>query len=190
MKEPAIIIMMGRPGSGKGTQAALLAKEFGLDSIRASQLLLKRGETPDYTGKKIVDTIGKGMLIPSTFVMNLMMKKFDEKKAKGIGNGFILDGAPRKLFEAYMLQEALAWFGWNNVKLLNIVVSEKEAQERLSKRGRNDDDPEDIQVRFRLHTEQIEPALAYLKEQGTRIDINGEQSEEEVHAEMKAKLEL
>ena len=86
MKEPAIIIMMGRPGSGKGTQAALLAKEFGLDSIRASQLLLKRGETPDYTGKKIVDTIGKGMLIPSTFVMNLMMKKFDEKKEKGIGS--------------------------------------------------------------------------------------------------------
>ena len=187
MNESLVIVMMGRPGSVKGTQAAMLAEELGLDILRTSKLLKERGETKDFTGEKIINWIDNGFFIPSTFTMHLMMKEFDARQ-DDLKKGFILDGFPRKLFEAYMLEEVLEWFGWDNVKFLNIVVSEEEVKERLLKRGRVDDDPEDIITRFRMHDERVKPALEYLKEK--RIDINGEQSEEEVYAEIKEKLVL
>mgnify|MGYP000389147201 CR=1 FL=1 len=118
------------------------------------------------------------------------MGGLDNIKEEGIGNGLILDGIHRKLYEAYMVDEALEWYEWNNVKLLNIEVSEEEVSERLSKRGRVDDNPEDIKTRFRMHEEQVKPVLEYYKEKGIRIDINGEQTPEQVYSEVKEKLGL
>ena len=180
--------MMGRPGSGKGTQTEFLQKEFDLKLIRASTLLTERAKTKDYTGVKLMETMEQGLFVPASFVIALMMKELDKIQKEGVGNGLIFDGIHRKLYEAYMVDEAFEWYQWNNVKVLNIEVSEEEVATRLSKRGRYDDDPDDIKVRFRMHEEQVKPVLNYYKEMGLLVNINGEQTQKEVYAEIKEKL--
>ncbi len=134
-KHPLIIILLGKSGSGKGTQAKLLQKKFGLGYIGSGDLLRARGKKKDFTGKKIVKMLAEGELIPTPAILKLWLDKIEELKSKKKLKGFVMDGNPRKILEAYLIDESLEFYEWDkNVRVVLIHISNKEAIWRLTKR--------------------------------------------------------
>jgi adenylate kinase len=134
-KKPLVIIFLGKPGSGKGTQAELLGEKLGLDYIGSGDLLRNRKEINDFTGKKLSIVVDTGGLVPTPVIFKLWLDKFEEFKKRKNLKGFVMDGSPRKIFEAYLIDEALEWYEWDkNVKIMLIDISNKEAIWRLTKR--------------------------------------------------------
>ena len=130
-----IIIFLGKSGSGKGTQAKFLQKKLGFDYIGSGDLLRARGKKKDFSGKKISSTLVKGKLIPTPVIFKLWLDKIEALKNKKKLKGFIMDGNPRKIMEAYLIDEALEFYEWDkNVKIMLIHISDREAIWRLTKR--------------------------------------------------------
>ncbi len=135
MEKPLIIIILGPPGSGKGTQAKLLAKKFNLEYIGCGDNLRQRQELNDFTGKKIFKTVNKGKLAPSFIVVKILGDILEKIKKRSRIKGFVLDGWTRIIFEAIFVDEALDWYEWDKrVKIFFINISKKESLKRLSKR--------------------------------------------------------
>jgi adenylate kinase len=135
MKKPLVIIFLGKPGSGKGTQAKLLGQRLGLDYVGSGDLLRERAKEKDFTGRKTKILTDRGGLIPTPIIFELWLDKFEDFKKRKDLKGFVMDGSPRKIFEAYLIEEALEWYEWNkNVKVILIAISDKEAIYRLTKR--------------------------------------------------------
>jgi len=135
MKKPLVIIFLGKPGSGKGTQAELLGGKLGLDYVGSGDLLRGRKTKKDFTGTKLQKVVDTGGLVPTPVIFKLWLDKFEDFKKKKNLKGFIMDGSPRKIFEAYLIDEALEWYEWDkNVKVMLIDISNKEAIWRLTKR--------------------------------------------------------
>ncbi len=134
-KHPLIIILLGKSGSGKGTQAKLLQKKFGLEYIGSGDLLRARRKKKDFIGKKIKKILATGKLIPTSIVLNLWLNKTEELKNKKKLKGFVMDGNPRKILEVYVIDETLKCYEWDkNVKVILVDISNKEAIWRLTKR--------------------------------------------------------
>ena len=135
MKKPLIVILLGKSGSGKGTQADFLREKFGFDHICSGDLLRARRKKKDFIGKKIAQILSVGRLIPTPAILKLWLDETEKLKNKKNFKGLIMDGNPRKILEAYLIDEALEWYEWNkNVKIILIDISNKEAVWRLTKR--------------------------------------------------------
>lgn len=135
--QPKIFIFLGRAGCGKGTQAELLVKEFGLIYIGSGELLRARTKTPDFTGQKTGTTMKQGDLVPTSLIFQLWINYLEKIKQQQDDNfkGMIFDGSPRKMIEAQLLDEALRWYEWDKkIKVLLIDISRREAFSRLTKR--------------------------------------------------------
>lgn len=134
-KNTKFIVVLGRPGSGKGTQAKLLIEKFGLEYFGSGDSLRTRQKAGDFTAKKLIQVMGRGKLAPSFVISKIWLDKLEEFKQKDKFNGFVFDGSPRKIIEAEYLDEALEWYEWQkNLKVILIDISEKESFERLTKR--------------------------------------------------------
>jgi len=136
-----VIILLGPPGSGKGSQAEFLQKKFGLEYIGSGELLRARKKKKDFTGVKIGETIDRGKRVPTPVIFKIWMDKFEQFKEKEVSGwrpkfkGFIMDGSPRTVLEAEMVEQALEWYDWKkNQKVISIDVSPKESIWRLTKR--------------------------------------------------------
>jgi len=134
-KTPLSIIIFGRAGSGKGTQADLLAKKFKLEHFSSGEALRKRQKVGDFTGKKLAEVMNKGIWVPESTISKLWMDKFEEFKKKRDFKGWIYDGGPRFILEAKLLDIALRWYEWEkNTKFILVDISKKAAIDRLTKR--------------------------------------------------------
>jgi len=130
-----VIIFLGPPGSGKGTQARFLREKFDLEYIGSGDLLRKRAEKDDFMGRKLKKVLDKGIRVATPVVFKIWMEKLEEIKQKEKVNGIIFDGSPRTKEEAKMLKEALEWYEWNeDKKAIYVKVSKKESIARLTKR--------------------------------------------------------
>ncbi len=135
MKAFKIIILLGKSGSGKGTQAKLLKEKFNLAYIGSGDLLRERAKKKDFTGKKISEIFNKGGLIPTPVILKLWLEKIEELRNLKNLKGIIMDGNPRKILEAYLIDEVFEYYGWDkNVKAILVDISNKEAKDRLLKR--------------------------------------------------------
>lgn len=130
-----IIVILGKPGSGKGTQMRMLVKKFKLEFFGSGNALRKRQKVNDFTGKKLTEVMKKGELVPSFVVSKLWIDELESlSKIKKI-KGFIIDGSPRKKMEASLFDEALDWYNWEkNLRVIFINISKKESFDRLAKR--------------------------------------------------------
>jgi len=190
-KQPLNIILLGRAGSGKGTQGKFLAKELGLKYISSGSLFrtLAKENTP--LGKKIKEILIKGGLQPDWLAFWLWV---NELKRIDPSWGIILDGASRRLEEAKLLDKVFAWLGRTNLRVFLIHISPKEVIRRLLKRGRKDDSlrrddtRQGILRRLDWFEEEVMPVVRYYKKTGRLIKINGQQSKEEVFKEIKSFL--
>lgn len=187
----SVLSMLGRPGSGKGTQIELLQQgKERYRVIRTGILLRKKAEQQDLIGRKLRYVLDGGFLTPTPIVFSLWMPqliqvKNNERKYRGV----IFDGNPRKLYEAQMLDEVFEMFGWSKrFRVCYIHISEKESRKRLKARDRFDDASKEIEERLRWFHAEVERALAYYRKRGVLVEVNGDQSQEAVHREIQKKL--
>lgn len=130
-----VITILGRAGSGKGTQAKLLTERFGFDYFGSGDSLRKRRQASDFTAKKLFLVMEKGELVPSFIISKLWIDALEGLKSKSSFKGLILDGTPRKILEARLLDDALDWYEWDkNLKVVLIDISNRESFNRLTKR--------------------------------------------------------
>jgi len=218
-KSPLILILLGKSGSGKGTQVDLLKEKYGLNYIGSGELLREREKIDDFMGRKIAEVIDNGGIIPTPVIFNLWLRKFEELKKKESLNGIVLDGSPRKIKEAYLMDESLEWFEWDkNVKFLLVDISNEEAIKRLGKRKicskcgnivvvptgekldtcskcggelfvRPDDTPEGIKKRLEWFKTEVGPVIDFYKNNNRLTVINGEQPVEAVFNDIVKEIE-
>ncbi len=209
MKKNRVVILLGPPGSGKGTQAKLLKERFNLEAIGSGNILRARMKQDDYTGKKIGEVINKGKRIPTPVIFMLWMKELEAIKQRTGSQGFIFDGSPRTVFEAKMLEDALEWYGWHKEKkVIFINLSKREVLKRLKTRRicsvcgeiapangsklkdcpkckgkmivRPDDNIEGVMTRWAWFDKEVRPAVNYYKKKEGITIIDGSQSVEDV----------
>ncbi len=183
-----IVILLGKSGSGKGTQAALLATSFGLAHVSTGVLLRERCKEQDFLGRELNAVLARGGLVPTPLVFHLWLHEL-ERLRQANAKGVVFEGSPRKLYEAWMLKETLEFYGWGaDVKAVDLKISDKEALARLLARGRNDDEAQAIQRRLSWFKKEVAPVISFYKKEGVLLDVDGQQSVEEVQKELQAKL--
>ena len=177
-------LMMGRPGSGKGTQAAMLAAKVGGTVYSSGNRLREMAKTGSYFGNKTKEVMERGDLMPvwvSQYLFEEALIKLEPTDT------IIFEGSCRILEEAMRFHEAAVWLGRPYVAI-HIDAPEEVLRERLLKRagleGRADDNASALQERFDKFNELTSKSIEYFKKEGTLVTINGNQSVEEVHAEI------
>ncbi|MFA5771082.1 MAG: adenylate kinase [Patescibacteria group bacterium] len=182
-------IIFGTPGAGKGTQAELIAKEYGLFHLSTGQALRQELESGEL-GSEIKQYVDQGILVPYELIVKMVNKAI----AKNINcPGFIFDGYPRSLSQAEALQN---FFEENDLHLdavINLEIGEEEAKKRIILRGktsgRSDDNPETISTRFHTYHEQTKPLLDYYQASKKIINIDGEPDIEAVAKNIDQEIE-
>jgi adenylate kinase len=182
-----VIFLIGRPGCGKGTQLKFLIEKTGFSVVNTGELLREKAKDNDVVGKKVKEVLEKGGLIPTPVVFSLWMPRILDYYEKG-ERGVIFDGNPRKLYEARLLEELFLMIGAETPKVIYIKISEEESYLRLQKRKREDDNEEDIKERLRWFKKEVLPVIGYYSSKGDLIEINGEQSVEDVFVEIEEKI--
>ncbi|MEK7482594.1 MAG: nucleoside monophosphate kinase [Patescibacteria group bacterium] len=130
-----VIIILGPPGSGKGTQSDFICQKLKLSYIGSGELLRARKKRRDFTGLQIACYIDIGKRVPTPAIFYLWMAEFEKIKKTAKLNGFIIDGSPRSVLEAEMLDLTLSWYDWEkNQKVIYIKLSPQESVRRLTKR--------------------------------------------------------
>jgi adenylate kinase len=202
------LIFLGAPGVGKGTQAELTAKRFGVPKISTGDILREavRNKTP--LGMEAKKNMDQGKLVPDSVVIGIVR----EKLAKDGQNGFVLDGFPRTRAQAEELNHILDASGQKLDRVINFAVPRAEVVRRLigrrscskcsmvyhtesapSKREgicdrchgelvqRSDDRKETVEARLHVYEEQTAPLIQYYRERGLLSDLEGSGQIDDVH---------
>ena len=156
------IVLLGPPGSGKGTQAALLREKFSVAHISTGVLLREAVQNQTELGQQAQRFMDAGDLVPDSLMLGLIEERLSQADVE---NGFILDGYPRNLAQAEALDQVLQRIGQPLDGAIAVTVNETEVVERLLKRaeqeGRSDDSEEIIRNRMRVYAEQTAPVAGY-----------------------------
>jgi len=195
MKEPLVFLLMGRAGCGKGTQADLLMKYLEKNGYTDLLYIYVGSGLRDFIEKnssltsKLADEImRKGDMEPSFLsvwaLSGDLIKKMNEETS------LVIDGFPRNLTEAEIIDEAIAFYGLKNVYPVFIETNREDSRKRLLDRGRADDTEIAIKRRLDYFDQYVQPVIDYYEKESkyklTRI--NGEQSVEDVHREILEKV--
>ncbi|MBI4037539.1 nucleoside monophosphate kinase [Candidatus Curtissbacteria bacterium] len=170
-------IFLGPQGSGKSTQAKLLAEKLGLPYIEMSKLLREKLNDEDEDAYVIKKAFASGDLVPPKIVVHTLNQKLQEIK-----NGYVLDGFPRNLTQFQGFKDKVD-------KIFYVAVSDEEAIKRLMLRKREDDSPQVIARRLELYHKETEPLLEDLKKENLLSEINGEQSIAQIANEIEKVLD-
>lgn len=210
------IIFLGRSGSGKGTQAELLRERFSLVNIDTGDILRTLAKRNDNFGKVVSKVICKGRLVPVWLVVYCWLTKLLKIPSS---KGIIMEGSPRQLEEAKILEEVFVWLGRKNFKVIYLEVSEEEGTKRLLRRRicskckrefslmftpglkkciycghklirRQDDYPRAIKNRMIFFKKNILPVINYFHKKRILIKVNGEGSVKEIHQNILKKLKI
>ncbi|MBA3788950.1 nucleoside monophosphate kinase [Patescibacteria group bacterium] len=179
---PRTVFFIGKPGCGKGTQAKLLAKKTGWPILASGDQFRLIAKEDTAVGRKVKEEMEQGLLAPHWFAMYLYQRALFSLPE---GESVIFDGFNRKEPEAQLIVDSLKWLNRPFV-VLNIEVSDEEVTRRLANRQKNSGRMDDHFVEERIaefNTYTIK-ALEIFKEMKVLVEINGEQSPEEVAAEV------
>ncbi len=207
------IIMLGPPGAGKGTQAEVLSKKLGITTLSTGNILraaIAEGRPVGLNAKAFMD---KGQLVPDDVIIGIVK---DYLETHDLGKGCILDGVPRTLVQARMLDE----MGVKIDAAISLEVSDEAIEERMGGRRtctkcgatyhikanpprtegvcdkcgekltiREDDKPETVRQRLSVYHNQTEPILGYYREQGKLLSVDGTASVEATSEKLVSVLE-
>ena len=175
------IVLLGAPGSGKGTQAVRLVEKLELPHISTGELLRSAVEAGTELGQKAKTVINRGELVSDDIMLGLIRQRLSRDDAK---KGFILDGYPRNITQAKALDEILERQGQAMVEVLYIDVDAELLMQRIAGRaaeeGRSDDAEEVVRKRLRIYAEQTAPLVEFYAGKGVLSRVLGEGSVEEV----------
>jgi len=168
------IIILGPPGSGKTTQAQLLAKTLSLPHLSTGDLFRQISKEPSPLGKKIKKILEKGELVSDREAILLISQELKKKKYR---KGVVLDGCPRTLKQARILKLPLE-------KVFYLKVSDGEGVKRLLLRKRKGESKEVIKKRLAVYHQETEPILDFYRKEGLLVEIDGEQTIEKIHQDI------
>ncbi|HVT32546.1 MAG TPA: adenylate kinase [Rhodanobacteraceae bacterium] len=168
------LVLLGAPGSGKGTQAAMLKTELKVPHISTGDLLRAAVKAGTPLGQKAKAVMEAGKLVSDEIVLGMLEERITEDDAKG---GFILDGYPRNVAQCEALEALLARIG----QPLDIAVKLKVPSElivdriagRAAAEGRKDDTPETVRERLRVYAEQTAPVAEHFAAIGRLCIVDG-----------------
>lgn len=192
------IIMLGAPGAGKGTQAAVLCEHFGIPTISTGNMIREALKNGTEMGLKAKSFMDKGELVPDEVVIGIVKERLSEDDCK---KGFILDGFPRTIPQA----EALDDMGVEIKYVINIDVPDESIIKRMSGRRvcencgrpyhieslkpqkdgvcddcggtlvqRKDDHPDTVLARLKIYHKETEPLADYYAKQGKLVNVEGQ----------------
>lgn len=192
------IIMLGAPGAGKGTQAAVLCEHFGIPTISTGNMIREALKNGTEMGLKAKSYMDDGKLVPDEVVIGIVKERLSEDDCK---NGFILDGFPRTIPQA----EALDAMGVDIQYVINIDVPDEKIIKRMSGRRvcencgrpyhieslkpkkdgvcddcngtlvqRKDDHPDTVLARLDVYHKETEPLADYYRKQGKLVNVEGQ----------------
>ncbi|NIN09904.1 MAG: adenylate kinase [Gemmatimonadales bacterium] len=175
------VILLGPPGSGKGTQGALLSERVGLPRVSTGDLLRSAVERGTVLGQEAQHYMDQGLLVPDEVILGLIEEVLAWPEAAG---GIVMDGFPRTVAQAEAVERLLADRGARVDYVISIDVPEEELVRRMLGRakqeGRDDDTPETIRQRFVVYREQTAPLIAFYRERGMLTGVSGIGSIEEI----------
>ncbi len=184
------VVIFGGPGSGKGTQSAIIAEKYNLTHLSTGELLraeMAKGSELGCIAKSYTDG---GNLVPDEMIVRILASAIDDNKNP---HGFIFDGFPRNVAQASVLGEMLKERGTDVTVLLDLVVPDEILIERMLFRaqtsGRADDNPETIKKRVQVYHTQTAPVVDFYKDKGVYAAIDGTLSIEEASAAIAAELD-
>jgi len=209
-----LIILLGPPGAGKGTQAEMLVKEFDLVYISTGDILRKAVKEKTALGRKAQEYMDSGQLVPDDLVVDIVKERLQEPDCK---TGALLDGFPRTAAQAAALDRILPLIGTNIDRVVLLEVDENELIERLTGRRvcsncganyhikfnppkvrnvcdqcggdlfqRDDDTLETVQERLEVYKKQTAPLIDFYREKDLLSIIDGNQDIEEVYKQINA----
>jgi len=185
------IVLLGAPGSGKGTQAALLVKELNLPHISTGVVLRSAASAGSELGLKAKTVMDRGELVSDDIMLDLIKERLSQPDVE---NGFILDGYPRNIAQAGALDELLGHLGQPVDEALQIDVDIEVLINRIAKRaaqdGRSDDAEEAVRNRMKVYSAQTAPVVEYYARQGLLSRVLGDGTIEEIFQRIKGVLQM
>lgn len=179
------VVLMGAPGAGKGTQAKRLEASLGLPQVATGDLFRANLKNDTELGKLARTYMDKGELVPDEVTVAMVRDRLSQPDCE---RGAILDGFPRTMAQAKALDALLCDFSAKIAVVPFIDVNQDVLVARLSKRaeieGRADDNEETIRVRMEVYQSETAPLLEHYKNRDLLVKINGEQSIDEVTADL------
>ena len=210
------IIMLGAPGAGKGTQAMLIAEEYGIPHISTGDIFRANIKNNTELGKKAKEYMDQGLLVPDELTCDLVVDRISQDDAK---NGYVLDGFPRTIPQAEALTEALKKRNEAIDFALDVDVPDENIVNRMSGRRacincgatyhivfaapkkegvcdicgkelvlRDDDKPETVQKRLSVYHEQTQPLIEYYDKAGVLHKLDGTKDINDIFASIKELL--
>jgi len=178
------IILLGAPGSGKGTQGEKLVAHFGIPKISTGDALRAAVRAGTELGKQAKATMDAGKLVADALVVGIVEERLGQDDAK---HGFILDGFPRNTAQAGVLDEMLVRLGQPPMsRAVHLAVDDEEIVQRLleraQKEGRADDKEDVIRHRIEVYNAETKPLLDYYAHQQKLVNVDGIGSLEDIFA--------
>jgi adenylate kinase len=216
-QEPKYIVLLGPPGSGKGTQAARVSESLNLPHVASGDLFRYNLDNKTKLGLEAEVYINRGELVPDDITIAMVLDRLSQPDCRA---GALLDGFPRTLPQAEALDRALAARGHKVSKVPLIALPDKVVVERLSGRlicrecqapfhkvynpfqtcpynkcqgeylyQREDDKPETVRERLAVYWKQTSPLIDYYRQRGVLVEINGDQPMEAVELDLRSGIE-
>lgn len=205
-----VIILLGPPGSGKGTQAVRISKELGIPHISTGDLFRENLKLNTELGQRAKTFMDKGQLVTDDIVLDML---FDRVSKPDCAKGYLLDGFPRTLPQAEAFEKHLK--PGTSLVVLNLQVSDESIIKRMAGRltcklcgnvynkynnppakenqcdkcggelyQRPDDAPEIVEERLRVYQVQTKPLIQYYQNKGILYEVNGENSPDVVFKDL------
>ena len=162
------LLFLGPPGAGKGTQAKLFCKKYGLIHLSTGDLLRDEVSSGSVLGIKASEIMNKGELVSDELVLSIV-----EGRLVNIIEGWLLDGFPRNVNHANSLKNLLEKINQPLEGVILIKVSDHYLIKRLVERGRQDDNEQVITNRLKIYREKTSPLIDLYKKQGILEEIEG-----------------
>ena len=203
-----MLVLLGIPGAGKGTQAKRLAEKFDILHVSSGNILRKEIKDKSELGKRAVKFVESGKLVPDQLIIEVIKDIICSKDSE---NGFLMDGFPRNLEQAKLFTRMLENLGKSIDKVVDISIDKHEAIKRLDNRmtcsvcqlvssfdhsvnrdnsscpacggefaKRKDDDIEVINKRLNIYEKETGPLTDYYNRSGILVEIDGWGTEDEV----------
>ena len=175
------LVLLGAPGSGKGTQAARLKEHLQVPHISTGDLLRAEVAAGTPLGLQAKEVMARGDLVSDAILLGMLKDRFSRDDTRA---GFILDGYPRNLAQAAALGELLASLGQKFDAAVQLTVDNEQIIERLAGRaqaeGRADDSPESVRHRLNVYDQQTAPVIEFYRQHGQLTVVDGVGSLDEV----------
>ncbi|RMF24315.1 MAG: adenylate kinase [Deltaproteobacteria bacterium] len=202
------VVLLGAPGTGKGTQGARLREAHAIPHVSTGDLLREAVEQGTELGRKAKSYMDEGKLVPDDLVLGLVRERLDRADCRG---GFLLDGFPRTVAQAEALEKLLAERGEHLDHVVSLAVAEDEIVARLSGRRvcpdcgrlyhirfsppardghcddcgaslvvRDDDREETIRKRLEVYARETAPLLDFYAGRGLLVEVDGNEEPDEV----------